>query len=569
MAAASANFRCYDGESEEWELYREQLEQFFVSNKIADDMKKAVLINHLSARTYKLLRDLCTPDQPKEKSYKDLCTVLSTHFTPPVVVHKERRTFFRAQRGEGAPESINDWIVRIKNLAANCKFGGALQHNLVNKFIDGLGGKAFEWLKPKAKVSQWQNNNNGKRSGGFRGCFACCREGHQRKDCPFKNYVCNKCSEKGHLQAACNFQKNHYVAESSGPERGNVSENDEQIAVQQQYITVVAEEGPPLLGKNFMKAFGIRLAIINNVGNSTVLEELLSKYRELFNGELGRYRHCTVSLETEESAIPVFKKPRQVPFKFHSQMNTELEKMERASVITKCDSSPWGTPLVPVLKSDGGLRLCGDYKVSVNRFVKDVKHPLPTVDETFARLNGGQKFSKLDLSKAYNQFELADASKELCAISTIKGVYKMNRLPFGVKPASGIVQREIEKLFCGIPGVQNLLDDVIVTGSSDEEHMARLEQVFEVLEKAGLKLNKDKCQFFKDEVTFIGYVINRFGLKKTDERIRSIRDAPAPKNVTEVRAFAGLVNYYAKFVKGLADLMSPIYKLLKKGTVFI
>ncbi|XP_058838149.1 uncharacterized protein LOC131693899 [Topomyia yanbarensis] len=276
MAAASANFRCYDGESEEWELYREQLEQFFVSNKIADDMKKAVLINHLSARTYKLLRDLCTPDQPKEKSYKDLCTVLSTHFTPPVVVHKERRTFFRAQRGEGAPESINDWIVRIKNLAANCKFGDALQHNLVNKFIDGLGGKAFDrvceenetltlekaqeialkyeadststtaihylkgkkqpGLKPKAKVSQWQNNNNGKRSGGFRGCFACCREGHQRKDCPFKNYVCNKCSEKGHLQAACDFQKNHYVAESSGPERRNVSENDEQIAVQQHYI---------------------------------------------------------------------------------------------------------------------------------------------------------------------------------------------------------------------------------------------------------------------------------------------------------------------------------------------
>lgn len=204
---AAASFRSFDGESEEWELYCEQLEQFFVSNKIDESMKKSELINHLGARTYKLLRDLCTPHQPKDKSYKELCAALSLHFTPPVIVHKERRTFFRAQRGENGPETVNDWIVRIKNLAANCKFGDKLPDHLVNKFVDGLSGKAFDRIceetealtlekaqeialkyetdatsssainfvkgrnqrvepKQKGKPVQWRNSSNGKRPNG-------------------------------------------------------------------------------------------------------------------------------------------------------------------------------------------------------------------------------------------------------------------------------------------------------------------------------------------------------------------------------------------------------------------
>lgn len=142
--AATASFRSFDADTEEWELYREQLEQFFAANKVEETLKRAVLINHLCSKTYKLLRDLCTPDQPKDKTYAELCKLLSTHFTPPVVVHKERRQFFRAKRHENGHESVNEWIVRLKNLAANCKFGAEFQGNLTNKFIDGLEGKAYD-----------------------------------------------------------------------------------------------------------------------------------------------------------------------------------------------------------------------------------------------------------------------------------------------------------------------------------------------------------------------------------------------------------------------------------------
>lgn len=709
MALAAASFRHFDAEEEEWELYKEQLEQYFVSNSIQEATKKAVLINHLSSKTYKLLRDLCTPTQPKDKTYVELCTLLSTHFTPPVIVHKERRIFSRAQRNQDGPETVNEWIARIKNLAANCRFGNYLPQALVNKFVDGLDGKAFDRIceeddtltlekaqeialkyeidntvalghhyvkgssndTPRGKVKTDRQRGTARKDD-YR-CFVCNKTGHMKRECKFKDYTCRGCGVKGHLQAACDVQRTHYVRDTSAQATITQENGGDRVELQQNYLSksktdfcnvgnlhgiekpivlevevgrdrysmeldsgaaisvisrdmyekklsawklrktsvrlmgysgqpldvlgcifpvlcykgqkrslvfvVIENGGPPLLGRNFISAFGIVFSMVNNVRSvvrpnvrpetNKKLNELIQNHEELFSDGLGCFRHGQVKIELEGDANPVFKKPRQVPSKFQEQVIRELDKMEAEGIITKCDSSQWGTPLVPVIKSDGTVRLCGDYKVTVNKNVKDVKHPLPSAEEIFSKLNGGQKFSKLDLSRCYNQFELDEESKGLCAISTMKGVFLMNRLPFGIKPASGIVQRELEKLLCGIPGVQNFLDDVMVTGSSDEEHLERLRKVFEVLQNAGFKLNKAKCEFFKSEVTFLGYVVDKDGLRKTDERMKAIRDAPEPKNVSEVRAFAGLVNYYSKFVRGLADIMSPLYKLLKKNVRFV
>lgn len=276
--AATAAFRTFDAEVEEWQLYREQLEQFFVTSKVTDDMKKAVLINHLSSKTYKLLRDLCTPDQPKDKSFADLCKMLTTHFTPPVVIHKERRLFFRAKRHENGHETVNQWIVRIKNLAANCRFGDALTHNLINKFVDGLDGKAYDrvceedekltlekaqelalkyesddtaiqlmFVKDKKHVNT-KANSSGKseqRLDYSRGkCLACGRAGHYRRDCRFKEYVCKKCNKKGHLQAACEYQRNFYLSAEhqatpqATPQDGDNRNNEtDQVNLQQNYIS--------------------------------------------------------------------------------------------------------------------------------------------------------------------------------------------------------------------------------------------------------------------------------------------------------------------------------------------
>lgn len=110
----------------------------------------------------------------------------------------------------------------------------------------------------------------------------------------------------------------------------------------------------------------------------------------------------------------------------------------------------------------------------------------------------------------------------------------------------------------------NFLDDIVVTGPTKEKHLSNLNAVFQRLSDAGLKLRHDKCAFFQDEVSNLGHRLNKEGLFKTNERVESITNAPVPKNISEVRAFAGLVNYYEKFIPNLSQKMAPMYKLLQK-----
>ncbi|XP_037822569.1 uncharacterized protein K02A2.6-like [Lucilia sericata] len=144
----------------------------------------------------------------------------------------------------------------------------------------------------------------------------------------------------------------------------------------------------------------------------------------------------------------------------------------------------------------------------------------------------------------------------------------MKRLPFGVKPAAAIFQKTMENLLQGIPFVVVYQDDITVSGKDMNEHIRNLKSVLNKLLQAGLKLNLSKCKFFKEEISYLGFTIDRFGLRKNKERINSVLNAPIPNNVSELRAFIGLVNYYAKFVNNFAKIMTPLYKLLQKNVRF-
>ena len=133
------------------------------------------------------------------------------------------------------------------------------------------------------------------------------------------------------------------------------------------------------------------------------------------------------------------------------------------------------------------------------------------------------------MSQAYQQLLLHEPSKKLVVINTPRGLLQYNRLPFGITSAPGIFQRVMDSLLQGIPGVVVYLDDILVTGPSDREHLESLKEVFTRLEKAGLRLNKKKCQFLASEVTYLGYRIDSEGLHPTNEKIRAVQSAPEPK----------------------------------------
>jgi hypothetical protein len=129
------------------------------------------------------------------------------------------------------------------------------------------------------------------------------------------------------------------------------------------------------------------------------------------------------------------------------------------------------------------------------------KYPLPKIEEVFAKLGGGEHYSKIDLKNAYNQFVLSDESQELTTINTQRGLYMYTRMVYGLASAPGLFQRSMETLLSGIEGVSCWLDDICVTGADKETHMNRLNEVLRRLSEAGLRLHKDKCEFFKNSVT--------------------------------------------------------------------
>ena len=331
-------------------------------------------------------------------------------------------------------------------------------------------------------------------------------------------------------------------------------------------LIVVDGEGPPLLGRNWLSVIRLNwpeLFTIQSPASCGKLHNLLHKYNCVF-GDNGCLKDHDVTIFMKNGAIPKFCKARQPPFALREGIEEELSRLETAGIIKKVRFSDWATPIVPVRKKDNSIRICGDYKVTVNKFAEDDKHPIPRIEDLMEKLAGGDKFTEIDFSNAYNQLPLDEHSKQLTTINTHKGLYQYQRLCFGISSCPGIFQCIMESLFRDIPNCAVYFDNLFVTGKDDTNHLKTLEQIFQICKDNGLCLRKEKCQFLSDEITFLGYKLNRNGLQPLEDKIRAIKDAPNPENIHQLKAFLGLINYYAKFIHNVSQLLSPLYRLLNK-----
>ena len=172
----------------------------------------------------------------------------------------------------------------------------------------------------------------------------------------------------------------------------------------------------------------------------------LSKSYSVFNGKLGTVKGITATLKVKEVSQPKFFKPRPVPIALRDKIASELLRLEKEGIIEKVESSEWATPIVPVLKPDNTVRICGDYKITINPVLDAPEYPLPTAEEVFSKLSGGQKFSKLDLSHVYQQILLDKESRKYVTINTYLGLYRYTRLPFGAVAAPAIFQRSMDQI---------------------------------------------------------------------------------------------------------------------------
>ena len=194
---------------------------------------------------------------------------------------------------------------------------------------------------------------------------------------------------------------------------------------------------------------------------------MLTKHSSLFKDELGTIKGVTAKVYINPSAKPRFFRPRAVPYALRPKVDQALEKLEAAGIVERFELSEWAAPIVPVVKRDGTIRVCGDYKLTVNQATQVDTYPLPLVDSLFASLAGETSFSKLDLAHANQQLCLDEDSRRYVTINTHKGLFQYARLPFGVDSAPAIFQRTMELLLRGLPHVCVYLDDILVTGESD------------------------------------------------------------------------------------------------------
>ncbi len=227
--------------------------------------------------------------------------------------------------------------------------------------------------------------------------------------------------------------------------------------------------------------------------------------------------------------------------------------------MSKVEWSDWATPIVPLPKQDGSVRICGDFKGTINPTLQAEQYPLPRIEDIFAHLAGGKTFSKIDLRQAYHQIELEEESKKYLTINTSMGLFQYNRLVFGITSAPAIWQRTMDQILEGTSGISCILDDMIVTGKSDAEHLANLEEVLRRLHHHGLN------EFFTEKITFCGHDIDSEGLHKATDKTAAMVNAPRAQSVAEVRSFLGLVNYYHKFPPNLATISHSLNQMLESN----
>ena len=333
-------------------------------------------------------------------------------------------------------------------------------------------------------------------------------------------------------------------------------------------LLVVQGNGPSLFGRNWLEKIKLDWTSIYSLQESLSVTKLLERHATLFSDKLGALQGPTAQLFINPQARPRYFKARPVPYRLKEKVEMELSRLQELHVIAPVQHADWATPVVPILKKDGTLRLCGDYKVTINQALTPDNYPLPRIEDIFAVLEGGKLFSKLDLSHAYQQIRLHENSKQYTTINTHKGLFEYQRLPFGISTAPSLFQRIMENLLQDLPNVCVYLDDILVSGTSEDHHFQNLDRVLTRLSSVGLTLKHSKCVFASTSVEYLGHIIDSCGLHPSNAKVKAVKEAPAPTTVTELRAFLGLINYYHKFLPNLSTVLAPLHALLRKGAVW-
>ncbi|XP_037929719.1 uncharacterized protein K02A2.6-like [Teleopsis dalmanni] len=330
-----------------------------------------------------------------------------------------------------------------------------------------------------------------------------------------------------------------------------------------------------LLGRNWLdrlvpnwrKNF-IESTLVNLVKENCEVD--FTKYKQLFSKD----NNSTIigyeaEIDLNDNAYPIFSKAHSVPFGVRQKVEEEIQRLCAEGVMVPTTRSKWASPIVVVNKGDGSIRLCVNCRRTINRFVENEHHVIPRIDDILANLSGWKYFCKIDLTGAYLQVKVSERSQEFLTVNTHVGLYRYTRMVYGLKTAPQIFSKIISEILKGLNKVHSYFDDLLIGGANMKECEENLKATLDRLLEANVKINYEKCQFFKKELTYLGYVINQNGILPSREKVKAVLDAPAPTNKSELKSYLGMVNYYNHSIPNLSAEVSSLHELTKNNVTWI
>ena len=332
-------------------------------------------------------------------------------------------------------------------------------------------------------------------------------------------------------------------------------------------IYVIAGKNANLFGIDLIVLFDLWEKPINifcrrlnasSMGKSKQTEnfvnKLKSKFNKVFADELGCCMKTEVRFELKDNVKPVFKLKRKVPFSLLEIIDKELWRLEENGVIKKVDYSEWASSTVYVKKKNNKIRVCADFSIGLNECLRDHTYPLPTPEEIFSKLNGGKVFSKIDLSEAYLLVKIEEECTKYLTIHTHRGLYRLRRLPFGLKVAQSLFQQIMDTMLSGLEYAMAYLDDILIKSENFEEHKSRVQEFFKRIENYRFKVGLEKCEFCMNKIEYLGQIIDHKGRRPNPKRMEAIKNMPIPDNITKLQSFLGLANYYNLYIPNMHEL---------------
>lgn len=269
---------------------------------------------------------------------------------------------------------------------------------------------------------------------------------------------------------------------------------------------------------------------------------------------------------------PVYIKNYRLPISHRKEIEKQVEKLIQNELIESSNSN-YNSPIIIVpKKSTNGekkYRMCIDYRQVNKKLIAD-KFPLPRIDEILDGLGRAKFFSVIDLFSGFHQIPIQQDSRDITSFSTPQGFFRWKVLPFGLNISPNSFTRMMNLAFAGLTPEQCFIymDDIIVTGKSVNHHLKNLQTVFETCRKFNLKINPEKCQFFRHEVTYLGHRCTNQGVLPDSAKLATVTNYPIPHDKDATRRFVAFANYYRKFIKDFATIAKPLNHLTKKNTNF-